>query len=449
MATVLRLPLVAGAHVPTATSKAAPLKFSASKQLVSIQIPCFSSSRSNAQLSSRTAVPVRAVQTPTKESESKSKYAEIAPPAPNKVQELFTKGGQSPWIDNLSRGWIKSGFLAELIERGVRGLTSNPTIFQKAIESSDEYDEQYRELLNEHGARAVKEEFWEMVIKDIDDAAQIMGDLYKESQGGDGYVSIEVAPALAHDTEGTVSMAREFHQRLNSRENVLVKIPATLEGVSAIETMISEGVCINVTLIFSLKRYADVIDAYINGLEKYGGNLKKVSSVASFFVSRVDSEVDARLEKIGSPEAKALLGKVAVAQAQMAYQLFKEKFSGPRWEALAAKGAKVQKALWASTGTKNKSYKDTLYVDSLIGPDTVNTMPDATLKAFADHGTVERTIDADPDGAKATLQKLKELGIDMEEVSLVLEKEGVDKFAESFDHLIETLEKKAKSWGAV
>lgn len=448
MAAALRLPAVSGTsgHVAENVS----LRLGASKQLVSLQVPSHPFSCPAVRLAGRAAVPVRAVQTPTKEAEAaKKKYAEIVPPGPNKVQELFTKGGQSPWIDNLSRGWIESGFLADLIERGVRGMTSNPTIFQKAIESSDEYDEQYRALLKEHGASAVKEEFWEMVIKDIDDAAQIMTPLYKESQGGDGYVSIEVAPALARDTAGTIEMARDFHRKLNSRENVLVKIPATAEGVPAIETMIAEGVSVNVTLIFSLTRYGEVMDAYINGLEKYGGELGKVSSVASFFVSRVDTEVDARLDKIGSPEAKALLGKVAVAQAQAAYQLFKEKFSGPRWEALAAKGAKVQKALWASTGTKNKSYKDTLYVDSLIGPDTVNTMPDGTLKAFADHGTVERTVDADPESAKATLAKVKELGIDMEEVAEVLEKEGVDKFAESFDHLIESLEKKAKSWGMV
>jgi transaldolase len=243
-----------------------------------------------------------------------------------------------------------------------------------------------------------------------------------------------------------VAAARDLHQRIDE-PNLFVKIPATAEGVGAIRQMISEGRSINVTLTFSLARYDEVIEAYISGLEAYGGDLSQVASVASFFVSRVDTEVDRRLEAIGTVEALGLRGKAAVAQAQAAYQLFLERFSGPRWEALTARGARVQRPLWASTSTKNPAYRDTLYVDTLIGPDTVNTMPEATLDAFDDHGTLARTLDADPDAARQVLDDLTRVGIDMDEVAAVLEEQGVAAFAKSFDELLVALEDKAGDLG--
>jgi transaldolase len=269
-----------------------------------------------------------------------------------------------------------------------------------------------------------------------------MRSVYDASGGNDGFVSLEVAPALAADTDGTIAAARHFHERL-ARPNLMVKIPATAEGVPAIRKMISDGRDINVTLIFSIDRYADVIEAYISGLEAYEGDLSAVDSVASFFISRVDTEVDRRLEAIGTPEALALRGKAAVAQAKLAYALFQERFKGSRWEALKARGAKVQRPLWASTSTKNPAYPDLLYVDTLIGPDTVNTMPDATAEAFLDHGTVARTVDVDVDDARQTLSSLSDVGVDLTDVSRVLEEEGVAAFVKSFDELMQSLNDKA------
>jgi transaldolase len=255
-------------------------------------------------------------------------------------------------------------------------------------------------------------------------------------------VSVEVAPALARDTKATIEAARDLDEKIKE-PNLFVKIPATAEGVPAIEAMISEGRSINVTLIFSLERYDEVIEAYLTGLEAHDGDVAPVRSVASFFISRVDTEVDRRLEEIGTEEALALRGKAAIAQGQVAYQLFLERFSGPRWEALAARGAKVQRPLWASTSTKNPAYPDTMYVDQLIGPNTVNTMPEDTLVAFEDHGTVARTIDADPSGARAILDRLAAVGVDMDDVGRVLEEQGVASFAKSFDELQTALETKA------
>jgi transaldolase len=286
-----------------------------------------------------------------------------------------------------------------------------------------------------------------MVVDDITGALDVLAPVHASSGGTDGFVSIEVSPALAHDTAATVTDARRFHERI-ARPNLMVKIPATAEGVPAIQAMIAEGRSINITLIFSLERYADVIEAYLAGLEAYDGDLSTVASVASFFVSRVDTEVDRRLDAVGTPAALALRGRAAVAQAKLAYQLFRERFSGPRWEALAARGARVQRPLWASTSTKNPAYHDLLYVDSLIGPDTVNTLPDATIEAFVDHGVVMQTVDQAVDEAQATLQGLADVGVDLDDVARTLEDEGVAAFVKSYDELLQTLADKVRSLDA-
>jgi transaldolase len=362
----------------------------------------------------------------------------------NRLTALSAEHGQSPWLDNLKRSYLTSGQLAAIRDRGVRGLTSNPSIFQKAIQGSPDYDEQFSSLaIDEH---PVIDDYWALVLSDIHGACDVFSRVYDETDGADGYVSVEVDPGLAHDGPGTTAAARDLHTRIH-RRNLMVKIPATLEGLPAIQQMISEGRSINVTLIFSLERYAAVMEAYIAGLEAFAAdpsaNLSQVASVASFFISRVDVEVDRRLDAIGSPEALALRGKAAVAQGQLAYRAFSETFAGPRWEALAARGARVQRPLWASTGTKNPAYSDVLYVDQLIGPDSVNTLPEDTLNAFADHGTVARTVDADPEATDAVWQALADLGIDMDEVAAKLEREGVDAFIKSFDELIDVLDAKA------
>jgi transaldolase len=360
------------------------------------------------------------------------------------LHDLYDEQGQSPWLDNLRRGWITGGELARWVERGVRGITSNPTIFQKAIAGSDEYDDQFRELTASD--TPVEHAYWDMVVADIEDALRILRPVHDASGGVDGYVSVEVAPDLARDRDGTVAAARDLHARIDE-PNLFVKVPATAEGVEAIRTLIGEGHSINVTLIFGLDRYDEVMEAYISGLEAYGGDLSRVSSVASFFVSRVDTEVDRRLDAIGTDAALALRGRAAVAQAQLAYGRFLAAFSGPRWQALADRGAKVQRPLWASTSTKNPAYVDTLYVDTLIGPDTVNTMPEATLEAFEDHGTLARTVDADLDAAAKTLDDIAAVGVDLDDVSRVLEEQGVASFAKSFDELISSLSAKAADLG--
>jgi len=362
-----------------------------------------------------------------------------------RLHELYEREGQSPWLDNLNRPAIEGGALAALVERGVRGVTSNPTIFEKAMTSSDAYDEQFATLI---ASKSVEDAFWDMAVDDVSAACDLFGPLYERSGGGDGFVSLEVSPTLASDTAGTVESARTLHERI-ALPNLMVKIPATAEGVPAIETMIGEGRNINVTLIFSLQRYGEVIEAYLAGLERFaagGGDLRAVHSVASFFVSRVDTEVDRRLDRLGGAAAD-LVGRAAVAQARQAYALFQEKFSGERWDALAAAGAHRQRPLWASTSTKNPAYPDLLYVDSQIGPHTVNTMPDATLDAFADHGVVERSVDRDLDAARAHLDRLGEIGVDMADVAAVLEQEGVASFAKSFEQLQSALRAKAAGLG--
>ena len=361
---------------------------------------------------------------------------------------LFEEFGQSPWLDNLKRGYLTSGQLAELRDRGIRGLTSNPTIFQKAIADSEDYDEQFRSLSGDGGP--VVDDYWTLVTADIDGACDVLDPVYASSEGRDGFVSVEVAPDLADDAAGTEAAARLLHERI-ARRNLMVKIPATAAGIAPIRQMLSEGRNINITLIFSLERYQEVMDAYLDGLEAYIGTdaaeLSSVASVASFFVSRVDTEVDRRLEAIGTQEALDLRGKAAVAQAKLAYRQFHRTFSGPRWDSLAARGARVQRPLWASTSTKNPAYPDTLYVDELIGPDTVNTLPEATIEAFSDHGTLEQRVDADVDAADATWERLADVGVDMADVADRLEREGVASFTKSFEELLQTLSAKAAELG--
>ncbi|MCB0970665.1 MAG: transaldolase [Acidimicrobiales bacterium] len=352
--------------------------------------------------------------------------------------------GQSPWLDNLRRDWIADGELARWVERGVAGVTSNPSIFQKAIAGAEVYDAQFSELIA--GGASVGDAYWELVITDIADALGVLAPVHDRTDGLDGYVSLEVAPDLAHDTEGTAASALELHDRLD-QPNLYVKIPGTVAGLPAIEQVIAAGRSVNVTLLFDVERYDAVIDAYLSGLEAHDGPLGHISSVASFFVSRVDAAVDAQLAEIGTPEALALQGKVAVANAQLAYERFTERFSGPRWEALAARGARVQRPLWASTSTKNPDYPETLYVDTLIGPDTVNTMPEATLDAFEASGTVARTVDADLAEAHRVIDALPAVGVDLAAVTAQLEDEGVAAFAKAFDDLLATLQTKADQLG--
>ncbi|MCU1495323.1 MAG: transaldolase [Acidimicrobiaceae bacterium] len=373
-----------------------------------------------------------------------------------KVHDLYAAGGQSPWVDDLKRSYLSPGGLDRLLELGVRGLTSNPTILAKSIEAGHDYDDQFAELVA--AGKSVDDTYWELVLQDANGALKLFRPLFDESDGSDGFVSVEVSPTLAHDTAGTIAAARNLAERV-AQPNLLVKIPATREGIPAIEEMIAEGRSINVTLIFSLERYGDVIEAYQRGLERFlasGGDLSTVASVASFFVSRVDTEIDRRLEAIAladppSPRAQAALqlrGKAAIAQARLAYALFRERFGTDRFAALAASGARLQRPLWASTSTKNPSYPDLYYVEALIGPDTVDTMPPQTLEAFADHGVVARTVELDLDRARATISGLAEVGVDLAEVTEQLEVEGVASFAKSFEELIESLGQKAAALGA-
>ncbi len=359
-----------------------------------------------------------------------------------RLQDLHSEQGQSPWLDNLKRSLLVDGGMQRWIDRGIRGVTSNPSIFQKAIESSDDYTAQLADLVR--AGASIEDAYWSMVTDDVTAALELLRPLYDASDGGDGYVSVEVAPSLARDTDATVEMTRELWRRID-RPNLFVKIPATAEGVPAIRQAVSEGINVNVTLIFGLDRYASVIEAFIDGIDAAsdaGLDVGRIASVASFFISRVDTEVDRRLESVGTEQALALRGQAAVAQGQLAGQMARDAFAGPRWEALAARGARVQRPLWASTSTKNPAYPDTLYVDRLIGPGTVNTIPEATLDAFEDHGTLSRTLDDDVEGARATWAAVGEL-VDLDDVSKVLEVEGVAAFEKSFDELLGVLTTRA------
>ena len=364
----------------------------------------------------------------------------------NSLQELQGLG-QSVWFDNIRRGFIKSGELQRLIDLGVSGLTSNPSIFEKAITGSADYDEALMRLAAEGGSAA--EIFEGLAIEDIRDAADLLMPVYERTAGGDGFASIEVSPHLARDTAGTVAEARRLHSELG-RPNVMIKVPATPEGIPAIRALIGEGINVNVTLIFSLDAYARVRDAYIGGLEDLesaGGDPADVASVASFFVSRVDSAIDGRLEGLagdeGAAELDGLMGKAAIANAKVAYRDFRREFASDRFAPLQGKGARVQRPLWASTSTKNPEYSDVLYVDTLIGRDTVNTMPDVTLMAFLEHGNpAADTIERDVDDAARTLDALEAAGISMRQVTDGLLADGVKAFADSYDTLIANIEDK-------
>jgi transaldolase len=350
--------------------------------------------------------------------------------------------GQSVWIDFLSRDLITSGELERRMrDDSVVGVTSNPTIFQKAISSGAAYDEQLREVLEVE--RDPKEIFLRLAIKDVEDALDLLRPVWDEGSGQDGYVSLEVDPNLASDTAGTIEEAQRLHETID-RPNLFVKIPATKAGLPAIEEMIARGRSINVTLIFSLERYAEVAEAYIRGLERLveaGGDPGKVASVASFFVSRVDTETDRRLDETGGHDE--LKGKLAIANAKLAYQRYKEIFAGDRWEALSSRGATTQRCLWASTSTKNPAYRDVMYVEELIGPKTVNTMPDETIEAFQDHGEVAPTLERGVDEAKRLFKEIEQAGVDYDDVTDTLEREGVQKFADSFAELLEGIRAKS------
>jgi transaldolase len=363
--------------------------------------------------------------------------------AKSRLHQL-SEAGVSVWIDNLSRDLIQSGELERMMrEDAVVGITSNPTIFQKAISSGDAYDGQLREVLEEE--KDPTEIFIRLAAKDVTDACDLLRKVWDEGGGKDGYVSIEVDPTLAYDTEGTVAQALRFH-KLIDRPNLFVKIPATKPGLPAIEDMIAKGKSINVTLIFSLRRYLEVAEAYIRGLERLvagGGDPTVVASVASFFVSRVDTETDRRLDEIGGHDK--LRGKLGIANAKLAYERYEQLFSGERWEFLAGKGASPQRCLWASTSTKNPAYRDTMYVEELIGPMTVNTMPPETIEAFQDHGkVVPNTVKRDLDGVRKLLEDLAKTGVDYDDVVETLEREGVEKFADSFAELLEGIRQSSR-----
>jgi transaldolase len=348
--------------------------------------------------------------------------------------------GQSVWIDTITRKWLRDGTLVRLMEDdAVVGVTSNPTIFQKAISDGTTYDDQIRELVE--WQEDPKEVFYHLAVQDIQEACDTLRTVWDRGEGKDGYVSMEVDPNLAYDQEATIQEALRFHDWID-RPNLFVKIPATEPGLGAIEECIAQGRSINVTLIFGLDRHRAVAEAYIRGLERLveaGGDPRKVASVASFFVSRVDTEADKRLEALGNEE---LQGKLAVANAKLAYQAWKEIFSGERWERLAERGATTQRCLWASTSTKNPAYRDVLYVEELIGPETVNTMPLETIEAFQDHGEVRLTLEEGIDEARELFDRLAAVGVDYDDVIDTLEREGVEKFADSFRELIDGVEAK-------
>ncbi|HEU5362905.1 MAG TPA: transaldolase [Gaiellaceae bacterium] len=364
--------------------------------------------------------------------------------AKSRLHEL-TEHGQSIWFDTLSRELVHSGELKRMMdEDAVTGVTSNPTIFQKALSSGDSYDEDMKKLLTE--TDDPEQIFFSLALQDIRDACDVLKPAYDASNGVDGYVSMEVLPGLAYDTEGTFEQARWIAKEVE-RDNLYVKIPATLAGLPAIEDSIAHGTSINITLIFSLERYKAVVEAYLRGLERLiagGGDPSKVVSVASFFVSRVDTEADKRLE--GHPE---LQGKLAVANAKLAYQHYLETFKGPRWEFLEAKGATTQRCLWASTSTKNPAYRDVLYVEELVGPDTVNTMPLETIEAFQEHGEVRGdTVLEGVDEARDLFERIEEAGVSYDDVVETIEAEGVQKFADSYEQIVESVRAKRGSLAA-
>jgi transaldolase len=356
--------------------------------------------------------------------------------------------GQSVWSDQISREMLDSGELKRrMADDAVTGVTSNPTIFAKAITTGDDYDPQIGELAR--AGASPREVVATLIADDLRRACDLLRPVWERTEGRDGYVSVEVDPDLAHDTEASVEEAREWVKRID-RPNLLVKIPATAEGIPAIRQLIGEGISVNVTLIFSLTRYREVMEAYLAGLERFkasGGNLERVASVASFFVSRVDTEVDRRIDRSDDDRVKELRGTAAVANARVAYDEFLTTFRGPRWEALAASGARVQRPLWASTSTKDPAYSDIKYVESLVVPHTVNTMPLETIDAYQEHGPERPTVFGPEETALArrTLRRLAEVGIDYDDVVQVLEAEGVAKFSESWHTLLDQVTAKVES----
>jgi transaldolase len=353
--------------------------------------------------------------------------------------------GQSVWVDFLSRESIRGGHLEELIEDySVVGATSNPSIFEKAMGSGDAYDEQIHDLAGQ--GSDLEQTFWALAQDDIKEACDLFRQVWDGGQGRDGYVSLEVDPRLAYDTLATYREAMRLHKEVD-KANLMVKIPATKPGLAAIEDVIAKGHSINVTLIFSLRRYAEVAESYVRGLERLvaeGGDPSKLASVASFFVSRIDTEADKRIEEL-SPARDELKGKLAIANAKLAYAHYLDVFSGPRWEYLQGKGATPQRVLWASTSVKNPAYPDTLYVEQLLGSDTVNTMPEETIMAYQDHGEPVARLQDDLGEAHAVFEQLAEAGVDYEDLTDTLEREGVEKFSAAFDELMQTLRAKRDS----
>ncbi|MBI3547983.1 MAG: transaldolase [Elusimicrobia bacterium] len=358
----------------------------------------------------------------------------------NPLQDL-ARFGVSPWFDNLSRKLVASGELERMTrEDGLKGITSNPTIFQKAIDGSADYDAEMSALVSK-GQTDPKRIFESLAVDDVRRAADILREVYNATGGLDGSVSLEVAPDLAFDTEGTIHEARRLYAMLN-RPNVFIKVPATPQGVPAVARLLGEGIPVNVTLIFSIARYQDVMNAYLEGLERFektGRPLSEIRSVASFFVSRIDTAIDPMLKDA------SLAGKAAVANAKLAYEAYKKVFTSPRFETLRRKGARVQRPLWASTGTKNPAYRDVLYVEELIGPDTVNTMPDATWLAFRDHGKLRNSIEENIPEAKRTMELLAKAGVDLTAVTDKLEADGVAAFMKSYETLLTHIAAKAQS----
>jgi transaldolase len=353
--------------------------------------------------------------------------------------------GVSIWLDTLSRHLIASGEFGSLVDDAcVTGATSNPTIFAAAIRGADGYEQQLQALLGA-GARDAQKIFFDLALDDVRNAADILRPVYDQSDGRDGFVSFECTPDLADDTDATIEQARMLWERLD-RRNVMIKVPATPAGLGAIEELTAAGVNVNVTLLFARKRYDEVIEAYLSGLERRAAradSVNTISSVASFFVSRVDAKADEQLA-----QASPLRGRVAIANAKLAYQLYQHRFSDDRWNALAVKGARPQRPLWASTGTKNPAYSDVMYVEELIGPDVVNTMPDKTMRAFADHGRIRRTVEMGINDAEGVLDKLQTADVDLDAITTVLEREGVASFCDSYHQLLDCITEKATSLGA-